>query len=63
MTEEIYPIGTISNYYGGLNVKESNGSYYWCIENYDGVILSRWEEIPKYLFDALNNFEKERKGG
>lgn len=49
-------IGTIANYYGGLSVKESYGSYYWSIENYDG---DNWEEIPKYLYDSLIQFQSE----
>jgi len=52
-------IGDISNYYGGLTVKEENGLYYWSIYNYDG---HNWEEIPKYLYDALIQYESERTG-
>jgi hypothetical protein len=43
-------IGLCGNYYGGLNIKEENGKYYWSIENYSGM---EWSEIPKYLYDAL----------
>lgn len=50
-------IGTIGNHYGCLEVKEENGKFYWCIENWDG---SHWEEIPKYLYDAMVKFETER---
>ena len=51
-------IGTIGNYYGHLEVKEEYGSYWWDIENWNG---DYWEEIPKYLYDALIKFENERK--
>ena len=51
-------IGDIASYYGGLYVKESCGSYYWSIEDWD---CNRWEEIPKHLYDALIKFESERK--
>ena len=50
-------IGTIGNHYGHLEAKEEDGSYWWCIENWNGHY---WEEIPKYLYDALIKFEKER---
>ncbi len=49
-------IGTIHNYYGKLYVSEKDGKYYWCIENYDGCL--NWEQIPRYLYDALLRFEK-----
>ena len=51
-------IGGIGNYYGGLSVLMAEGKYYWGIENHDGIY---WEEIPRYLFDALNKYEEERK--
>ena len=44
-------IGDIGNEYGGLEVKEENGSCFWCIEdcfnNFD------WKEITKSLYDEL----------
>jgi hypothetical protein len=40
----------VGNYYGGLNVKEVDGKYFWAIENYDGT---DFEEIPKALYDEL----------
>ena len=49
-------IGQIGNYYGNLCVKVEDGYYYWAIENWTGWY---WEEIPKYLYDALNRFEEE----
>ena len=43
----------ISNYYGGLEVKQDNGKYYWGIRNEDTIA---YKEIPKYLYDALIQF-------
>jgi len=54
-----HEIGKISNYYGGLNVQELAGQYFWWITEWDGAECM--EEIPKYLYDALLRFEKERK--
>jgi len=53
-------IGKIENYYGGLNVKSEKGKYYWCIENHDGYW---WEEIPRYLYDALLKYQYEFEKG
>lgn len=50
-------IGDICNYYGGLEVKEENGKFFWSIEDWAGY---GWEEIPKYLYDALIKYEDER---
>jgi hypothetical protein len=47
-------IGKIGNFYGGLEIKENNGKYYWGIENYNGT---DFEEITKELFDALLKFQ------
>lgn len=47
-------IGSIGNYYGGLSVKEEDGSFYWSIENWDG---ESWEEIPESLYWELISFE------
>jgi len=49
-------IGDIGNYYGCLEVKVENGKYFWGIENWDGT---HWQEIPEYLYAALNKFEDE----
>jgi len=46
----------IGNYYGGLEIKEEDEKYYWGIENYDGT---GYQEIPKYLYDALVKFRDE----
>ena len=46
----------IGNYYGGLEVKEEDGKYLWGIENWDGT---DFEEIPKYLYDALIKFSEQ----
>jgi len=52
MSEEVEQegIGGIGNYYGGLEVRKEQDSYYWCIPNYDG---EDWDEIPKSLYDEL----------
>ena len=47
--------GKIGNYYGGLEVKEEDGKFYWAITNYDG---HDWEEIPAYLYAEIINFEE-----
>jgi hypothetical protein len=54
---ETQSIGEIGNCYGGLEVKEEDGRYFWSIENCDGHY---WEEIPEYLFLDLHRFEGER---
>lgn len=55
ITKEIeLNIGSIRNYYGGLVIKEEDGKYYWGIEDWDGV---HYEEIPKYLYDALVQYQ------
>jgi len=50
-------IGNIRNRYGCQEVKQEEGKYYWSIENWDG---HHWDEIPKYLYDNLVKYEKER---
>mgnify|MGYP003640463044 CR=1 FL=1 len=57
MTNKNRHVGEIGNYYGGLEVDEVGGKYYWSIENWDG---HNWQEIPKSLFDELNNFQDAR---
>ena len=54
-------VGNIGNYYGGLNVKYDNGKYFWCIDDYCDDL--DWEEIPKYLYDALIKYNEELKVG
>ena len=48
-------IKNLGNYYGGLEVKEESGKYYWLIENYDTDFsdLEECSEIPKTLYDEL----------
>jgi len=55
---EIFSIG---NYYGGLNVMEFNGKFYWCIENYDTDFekLEYWNEITEELYVSIIKFNKE----
>lgn len=57
MSSETQSIGDIGNYYGGLEVKEEDGRYFWGIADYDG---EHWEEIPEYLYLDLHRFEGER---
>jgi hypothetical protein len=51
---DIKDIGAISNYYGGLRVKEEAGKFWWSIENFDGDL---WEEIPESLYLELIKFQ------
>ena len=51
-------IGNICNYYGGVDVQEEDGKYFWGIDDWDDT---RYEEIPKYLYDALVKYQTERK--
>lgn len=62
---KIIEIGTISNTYGGLQVTTCNDKYYWIIDGWECDIndIRDWEEIPKYLYDALINFEEDIKKG
>jgi len=55
---KIRTIGRICNTYGGLIVKQENGLFWWAISDWDG---EEWEEIPEYLFAALNRFEDEEQ--
>lgn len=52
---ETFEIPNIGNYYGGLHVAEFNGSYYWCIENYDSDLsdIRQYTEIPLELYKEL----------
>lgn len=51
-------IGDIGNYYGGLHVeKTSDNKYIWGIEDYCDTT---YEEIPKYLYDALTKFQNSK---
>lgn len=54
------PVGNIGNYYGGLLYSKHNNRYYWGIEDWDGM---SYEEIPKYLYDALNRFATSPENG
>lgn len=51
-------IGEIYNYYGSLEVIKEDGQCHWKIEC---VIQDFWEEIPQYLYDALNRFQDEQE--
>ena len=49
----ITSVGSIGNYYGGLEIKTEDGSYFWGIENWNGCA---WQEIPEDLYEALLKF-------
>ena len=51
-------IGEIGNCYGDLKVAQQDSRFFWAIENWNG---HEWEEIPEYLFVALNRFQDEKK--
>lgn len=47
----------VVNYYGELKVKEEEGKYYWGIEDQANM---EWSEIPKYLYDTLFRYYKNK---
>ena len=51
----IKEVGLIGNYYGGLNIMQHEGKYYWIIENHntDFNNLEEWNEIEEELYNAL----------
>lgn len=51
----IKEVGLIGNYYGGLNIMQHEGKYYWIIENHntDFNNLEEWDEIEEELYNAL----------
>lgn len=51
-------IGEIGNYYGGLSIRVCSGVYEFGIEDY---VDTYWQEIPKYLYDALSRFQDEQE--
>ena len=60
---EQYAIGGPGNYYSGLSVRlielsDGSGECQWSIDNYDG---ENWSLIPNYLYEALVQFEAERR--
>ena len=48
-------IGQITNYYGGLLVKENEGKYFWALQAFDN---EHWREISKELYDMLLKHNK-----
>lgn len=50
-------IGNIENYYGGLWVKEDEGTFYWSIENFASTF---WEEITETLYNELIEFDQHK---
>ena len=52
-------VGKAGNAYGGVHIIHHEGRYYWAVEDWNGCT---WEEIPKYLYNALSNFaDKQEK--
>lgn len=54
-------IGTIYNFDQCLYVKKENDRFWWMICSCDSPGTEYWEEIPEYLFTALNRFEDEER--
>jgi hypothetical protein len=50
-------IGKIGNFDQTLYIKEENGKFWWDIATYATSGTEYWQEIPEYLFVALNLFE------
>lgn len=59
--EEARTIGGIVNWDQGLFVKQEGNRFYWNILSCDSPGVEDWEEIPRYLFLALNRFEDWRQ--
>jgi hypothetical protein len=55
MENKQYRIGNISNYYGGLMMRESDGNYFWGIEDWNGI---QWEPIPFSMYTCLKTVAK-----
>ena len=50
-------IGDVTNVEGGLGVYKEDEKFMWVIEGY-----GEWgEEIPQYLYEALNKFQDEQE--
>jgi len=50
-------IGEVTNVEGGLGVYKEDEKFMWVIEGY-----GEWgEEIPQYLYEALNKFQDEQE--
>jgi hypothetical protein len=55
MKEKLYKVGQIENYYGGLVMKETDGKYFWGIEDWNGTT---WEMIPFSMYTCLKTIAK-----
>ena len=49
-------IETIGNHYGCLRFSEFEDKFYWSITDWYG---DDWDDIPKYLYDALLKYHNE----
>ena len=47
-----------SNYRGCLEAKEEDGKCFWRVDC--NVHEQAWEEIPRYLFEALKKYHEEK---
>lgn len=54
-------IGEIGNCYGGLEVKQEDGCFFWGIDNPASDYGYFWEEIPEDLFQALHQFQDRKE--
>jgi hypothetical protein len=54
-------IGKIGNFGQTLYIKEENGKFWWDIATYATSGTEYWQEIPEYLFVALNLFEDKQE--
>ena len=55
MENKQYRVGNIENYYGGLVMRESDGKYFWGIEDWNGI---KWEQIPFSMYTCLKTMAK-----
>ena len=55
-------IGEIRNLYGSLHIDSNENGRFWGIGNHLELV-SEWQEIPDYLYDALVRFQNEQDAG
>lgn len=59
---KVTEIEGIRNYYGGINIMEHKGKYYWMMDDWDSdeEDLTQWTEIPKKLYKTLLEFNANK---